>query len=128
MKNLIFFFLSILLGCSSAQVQSDYLISFNEHPQAVKYLVFIEQRTDSLFQLKDSIDYLEPVNLTSLKIAETTNPIPVTIRLTNDGKLLRAGVVVEDTAGFYSVMGVSAIMRKPVIPDKPAQVNITILR
>ena len=126
--KILMFFLIILLGCSSAQVQSDYLISFNEHPEAVKYLVFLEQRTDSLFQLKDSIDYLEPVNLSSLKIAEMTNPVPVSLRLTNDGKLLRAGVVVEDTAGFYSVMGVSAILKKPVIPDKPTQVNITILR
>lgn len=126
--KILMFFLIILLGCSSAQVQSDYLISFNEHPEAVKYLVFLEQRTDSLFQLKDSIDYLEPVNLSSLKIAEMTNPVPVSLRLTNDGKLLRAGVVVEDTAGFYSVMGVSAILKKPVIPNKPTQVNITILR
>ena len=128
LMKILMFFSIILLGCSSAQVQSDYLISFNQHPKAVKYLVFLEQRTDSLFRLKDSIDYLEPINLSSLKIAELTNSVPVSIKLNNDGKLLRAGVVVEDTAGFYSVMGVSVILKKPVIPDKPTQVSITILR
>lgn len=118
----------ILLGCSSAQVQSSYLITFENHPEATKYLVFLEQRVDSSFQIQDSVDYLEPVNLSELKIAETTTATPVQITLKNDGKLMRAGVVVEDTAGFYSVMGVSAIIRKPVIPEKPSQVNITILR
>ncbi len=126
MKIIIFLLAAfVVVACTSAQIRSDYQINYQPHPQAVKYLIFLEEReTPVTFALQDSADYLEPINLTSYKIAETTSAIPVIVSLKNDGKYLKAGVVVEDTAGFYSVMGVSAVFQKGIIPNKPTQISI----
>lgn len=124
-KRLIVLLAFLVVSCSSAQIKSDYQINFQPHPQAVKYLIFLEQKdTPDTFALQDSADYLEPIDLTNYKIAETTTAIPVIISLKNDGKYIKAGVVVEDTAGFYSVMGVSGVFQKGIIPDKPTQISI----
>lgn len=126
MKNLILVLVALFTISCNSQVRSNYTINFDQHPQAAKYLVFIEQRTQSTgFALQDSVDYLEPVDLSYLKIAETTSAVPVTISLVNDGKFIRAGLVVEDSAGFYSVMGVSQIYQKGTIPNKPINISIT---
>lgn len=126
MKSLIVLFIIFFMACSNGQIYSDYQINFSQHPTAVKYFIFFEERDDTnQFLLQDSVDYLEPIDLSELKIAETTSAIPVTIRLKNNGRLIRAGVVVEDTAGYYSVMGVSSIYAKGTIPDKLSNVSIT---
>jgi len=125
MKKLIFLLVALLTISCNSQIRSNYTITFDQHPQAAKYLVFIEQRTQSTgFALQDSVDYLEPIDLSYLKIAETTTATPVTISLVNDGKYLRAGLVIEDSAGFYSVMGVSQVFQKGTIPNKPTNIAI----
>ena len=125
MKSLVIFMFLVLLACTNGQIRSDYQISFNSHPQAAKYLVFLEERSQPTgFALQDSVDYLDPINLLQFKIAETTSAVPVTVRLINDGKYIRAGLVVEDSAGFYSVMGVSQVYQKGTIPSKPSSVVI----
>ncbi|MEM4260395.1 MAG: hypothetical protein QXG00_04120 [Candidatus Woesearchaeota archaeon] len=124
----IFFIMFVFISMVSCngQVRSDYQITFDTHPQAVKYLVFLEERTTNTgFALKDSADYLEPINLTQYKIAEVTTANPVIVNLLNDGKYLKAGVVVVDAAGFYSVMGCSQVYRKGLIPSKPVNISIT---
>lgn len=125
MKIFLILILLFFIGCSSAQIKSNYLINFLHHPNAAKYIIFFEERPDSNFQLKDSLDYLEPVNLSPYKITELNVPSTVSLNLLNDGKFIRAAVVVEDTAGFYSLMGVSPIYKKGLIPPKPSDISIT---
>lgn len=127
MKKLIILLLVtfVVVACTSAQIRSDYQINYQQQPEAAKYLIFIEEREVPIgFALQDSVDYLDPINLLNYKIAETTSALPVIISLKNDGKYVKAGVVVEDTAGFYSVMGVSEVFRKGIIPNKPNEISI----
>ena len=123
-KFLIILITLIAIVSCKAQLRSNYVINFNQHPSAAKYLVFLEERQTPIgFALQDSVDYLQP-SLLDYKIAETTSATPVIVNLKNDGKYIRAGLVVEDSAGYYSVMGVSAVIQKGTIPSKPTLITI----
>lgn len=126
MKKILMIVITLIAVVScKAQLRSNYVVNFNQHPQAAKYLVFLEERQTPIgFALQDSVDYLAP-SLLDYKIAETTSATPVVVNLKNDGKYIRAGVVVEDSAGYYSVMGVSPVIQKGIIPNKPTLITIT---
>jgi len=112
-------FIALITFCTPAQVRSDYDITWGASDGAVKYYVFLEEKVANTgFQIVDNMDYLDPVNITTLKIGEATS-LSYTVRLLNDARYVVAGVVAVDASGFYSVLGASAVTQKGTIPPKP---------
>lgn len=95
------------------QPKSDYVVLWNKDVNVSKYLVFIDEG----LSIVDSMDYLSP-DVTSFKVGETSDTSFV-ISLYNDGNEVIAGVVGVNVSGFYSPMGVSAILRKEEVLEKP---------
>lgn len=95
--------IGFVIACN-AQPKSDYVISSNSVTNAVKYHFFLEKKTSSP-SLVQEMDYLSP-DVTSLEIGTSTTP-SYTINLSNDGSEYIVGVVAEDSAGYYSGMGVN---------------------
>ena len=109
--------------CTPAQARSDYEITWTASADAVKYLVFLEERvTNTGFTLLDNMDYLDPVSMLSLKLPVEPAVTNYTIKLSNDSRYVVAGVVAVDVVGYYSVMGVSSVVQKGKAPGKPGTV------
>ena len=112
--------------CTPAQARSNYTASWTASVDAVKYLVFYEERTTNTgFTLVDNMDYLDPTNMSALKIGEPTTLSFVTKQF-NDSKYVVIGVVAVDVSGYYSLMSVSAITQKGKTPGKPG--NVTFIK
>ena len=95
--------IGFVIACN-AQPKSDYVISSNSVNNAVKYHFFLEKNSTSP-SLTQDMDYLNP-DVTALEVGTSTTP-SFTVNVTNDGSEYVVGVVAEDSAGFYSGMGVN---------------------
>lgn len=99
----IIFTLALIVACN-AQPKSDYQISSDPVPGASKYHFFLQKDGGRLIQ---GMDYLQPDNVSDLKIGESANPI-FDINLDNDGSLYVVGIVAENSIGIYSGMGINS--------------------
>jgi len=128
MKNLlllnILLVIFFVLACSPEtppQPKSDYEIYSNPITSATKYHFFLEKKSATAYKLIQGMDYLSP-NVTTLKVGEATTPA-FTINLSNDGSEYTVGIVAENSAGFYSGMGV-AIGTVGVVPSAPGGIGL----
>lgn len=101
--TLVILFVGIASQSCNAQPRSDYEIVTTSAPNIAKYHFFLEKKPASgNYLLTQDMDYLNP-DVTALKIGQSTQP-NFTINLANDGSEYKVGVVLEDTAGYYSGM------------------------
>jgi len=108
MKKLFLFaplFALIMFPNCSAQPKGDYEIYCNVIPIATKYHFFLEKKSAIIYKLITGMDYLSP-NVSTLKVGESATPT-FTVNLINDGSEYTVGVVIQNSAGFYSGMGIS---------------------
>lgn len=117
---MILFTVVFLVIACNAQPKNDYEIYSGAVTGATKYHFFLEKKSSSPYKLVQGMDYLSP-DVSALKVGTSTNPV-FTVNLTNDGSEYTVGVVAENTAGFYSGMGV-AIGTVGVVPTTPAGVG-----
>lgn len=115
-------FAAVLMFISSCngQPRSNYQIYSSGVPGAVKYHFFLEKKSANPYKLIQAMDYLNP-SVIDLKVGESENPIFI-VNLPNDGSEYAVGVVAENSAGFYSGMGV-AVGTVGLVPSIPAGVE-----
>ncbi len=105
---------------------SSYEIYCDAVSGAIKYIFFLEKKSDNPYHLFEAL--LAPIQLhlqpavLDLKIGESTTPV-FTINLINDGSEYAVGVVAENIAGFYSGMGVAAGV-VGLVPTKPGGIGL----
>lgn len=86
---------------------SSYEIYCDAVAGAIKYIFFLEKKSDNPYRLIDGMDYLDTASGTALsyKIGESASPT-FSITLPDDGIEYTSGIVVEAAEGFYSGMKV----------------------
>lgn len=112
--------LIFVVNCNG-QPKSDYEIYSSPVTGAAKYHFFLEKKSAAAYQLIQGMDYLSP-DVTILKVGEATTPV-FTVNLSNDGSEYTVGIVAENSAGYYSGMGVS-IGTVGVVPSAPGGVGL----
>lgn len=128
MKQLFLLFLTATLffACSPdtpPQPRADYEIFSNTISGGSKYSFFAEKKVSGVpYKLVQGMDYLSP-SVLALKVGESTTAPVFTINLLNDGSEYAVGVVVQNSAGFYSGMGVST-GTVGVVPLTPGGVGL----
>jgi hypothetical protein len=124
MKKILLFAVIMLLmfivNCNG-QPKSDYEIYSSPVTGAAKYHFFLEKKSAAAYKLVQGMDYLNP-NVSTLKVGEATTPV-FTINLNNDGSEYTVGIVAENSAGYYSGMGV-AIGTVGTVPSVPAGIGL----
>lgn len=122
-KILAFVFVFTILntvGCN-AQPKSTYTIKVGEPVAgAVKYHYFLEKKSTTQ-SLTQGMDYLNP-NVSNLEIGSNAKT-SFDVELKNDGSEYVIGVVAEDSAGYYSAMGIGAGSVGKV-PNTPALITL----
>lgn len=116
---LVVIFLIAVSACNG-QPKSNYEIYSSGVTGAVKYHFFLEKKSANPYKLIQGMDYLNP-SVTSLKVGESASPV-FEVNLPNDGSEYAIGIVAENSAGFYSGMGV-AIGTAGIVPSIPAGVG-----
>lgn len=119
---LVLIFVVIAFTSCKGQPKSEYEIYGDTVTSANKYLFFIEKKSAQPYKLQENMDYLSPVNVSYLKIGESSTPI-FTVLLDNDGSEYKVGIVAETISGFYSGMG-TAIGNVGISPTKPGGVGL----
>ena len=119
-------FLSVLLLVSviflvdcHGQPKGDYEIFSDPVPDAVTYHFFLEKESTVEFRLKENMDF---ISVLDLKVGQSVNPT-FDVQLDNDGSHYAVGVVAENSAGYYSGMGV-AVGSVGSVPSVPAGVGL----
>ncbi len=120
-KILIPIMVTILIIACQAQPKSDYELYGNTVTGAVKYHFFLEKKSATAYKLTQGMDYLSP-SVNNLKVGESTTPVFM-VNLANDGSEYTVGIVAENSAGYYSGMGV-AVGTVGISPAAPGGVGL----
>lgn len=104
--------LFMVIACS-AQPTGNYETFSDPVSGAVKYYSFLEKKSANPYVLVSGMDFRDKNGNDIAEIGDTIQPFSTSIfpvstsqRLLNDGSEYRVGVVAENSAGFYSGMGV----------------------
>ena len=118
-------FLSVLLLVSviflvdyHGQPRGEYEIFSDPVPDAVTYHFFLEKESAAEFRLTANMDF---ITVLDLKVGQSANPT-FDVQLDNDGSQYAIGVVAENSAGYYSGMGV-AVGSVGSVPSVPGGVG-----
>jgi hypothetical protein len=113
-----------MIACSPdtpPQPKTNYDIYSGSITGATKYHFFLEKKSATAYHLVQGADYLSPT-LAAYKVGEASTPTFM-VNLTNDGSEYTVGVVAENSAGFYSGLGV-ATGTVGLVPTTPAGVGL----
>lgn len=108
----VLFVLITVIACS-AQPVGNYETFSDPVIGAVKYYSFLEKKSVNPYILTQGMDFrdkngngIAEIGDTISPISISTTPVSTSQRLLNDGSEYRVGVVAENSAGFYSAMGI----------------------